>query len=160
VAEVAAVGQAVGRVVPAKSPANSLIRTWNVRAFDGVSPVWRSASGGSPIRDLSNVLVIAGIVRCFDLVAVQEVRCSGQAFLAMMTVLGPDWAYLVTDRRTGNSKRLPFGVWGEDQAGRAVECPLCSCPPPTTDGRLPGPDGLAGVAPTAAVGQATSRPVW
>ena len=111
VAEVAAVAQAVARVVPAKSATNLLIGTWNVRAFDRVSPVWRSAAGASPIRDLSNVLVIAEIVRRFDVVAVQEVRRSAQAFLAMMTVLGPGWAYLVTDvagGRAGNSERLAF----------------------------------------------------
>ena len=100
VAEVAAVGQAVGRVVPAKSPTKLLIGTWNVRAFDRVSPVWRSTPGTSPIRDLSNVLAIAEIVRRFDVVAIQEVRRSAQAFLAMMTVLGPDhfplWCELTT----------------------------------------------------------------
>jgi hypothetical protein len=110
-AEVAALDRALARVVPAKSPGNLLIGTWNVRAFDRVSPVWRSASGASPIRDLSNVAAIAEIVRRFDVVAVQEVRRSAQAFLAMMTVLGPDWAYLVTDvtdGRAGNSERLAF----------------------------------------------------
>jgi hypothetical protein len=110
-AEVAALARALARVVPAKSPGNLLIGTWNVRAFDRVSPVWRSASGASPIRDLSNVAAIAEIVRRFDVVAVQEIRRSAQAFLAMMTVLGPDWAYLVTDvtdGRAGNSERLAF----------------------------------------------------
>jgi endonuclease/exonuclease/phosphatase family metal-dependent hydrolase len=82
-----------------------------VRAFDRMSPVWRSTAGASPIRDLSNVLAIAEIVRRFDVVAVQEVRRSAQAFLAMMTVLGQDWAYLVTDvteGRAGNNERLAF----------------------------------------------------
>jgi hypothetical protein len=68
-------------------------------------------AGASPIRDLSNVLAIAEIVRRFDVMAVQEVRRSAQAFLAMMTVLGPDWAYLVTDvtdGRAGNNERLAF----------------------------------------------------
>jgi hypothetical protein len=62
----------------------------------------------SPIRDLSNVLVIAEIVRRFDVVAVHEVRRSAQAFLTMMTALGPNWAYLVTDvtdGRAGNNER-------------------------------------------------------
>jgi hypothetical protein len=43
-------------------------------------------------RGLSNMLVIAEIVRRLDVVAVQEVRRRAQAFLAMMTVLGADWA--------------------------------------------------------------------
>ena len=60
---------------------------------------------------MSSVLVIAEVVRRFDVVAVQEVRDSAQAFLATMSVLGLDWAYLVTDvsdGRAGNSERLAF----------------------------------------------------
>jgi len=73
--------------------------------------VWRSRKGESPIRDLSNVACIAEIVRRFDVVAVQEVRRSAAAFLAMMRALGNSWAYLVTDVTAGdpgNSERLAF----------------------------------------------------
>jgi hypothetical protein len=52
---------ALGHVIPAKSPGNLLVGTWNIRDFDRVSPTWRSATGKSPIRDLSNVLCIAEI---------------------------------------------------------------------------------------------------
>lgn len=102
---------ALGHVIPAKSPGNLLVGTWNIRDFDRVSPTWRSATGVSPIRDLSNVLCIAEIVRSFDVVAIQEVRQSAEGFLAMVQALGPGWAYLVTDvtrGRSGNNERLAF----------------------------------------------------
>jgi len=102
---------ALDQVVPAKAARNLLVGTWNVRGFDKVTPKWRSVSGDSPIRDLSNILSIAEIVRRFDVMAVQEVRRSAQAFLAMMQVLGEGWAFLVTDVTRGpqgNNERLAF----------------------------------------------------
>ncbi len=45
---------ALGHVIPAKSPGNLLVGTWNIRDFDRMTPAWRSAAGESPIRDLSN----------------------------------------------------------------------------------------------------------
>ncbi|MGH9893988.1 MAG: endonuclease/exonuclease/phosphatase family protein [bacterium] len=103
---------ALDRVIPSKGRRrNMLIGTWNVRGLDRVTPKWRSQSGDSPIRDLSNILCIAEVVRRFDVVAVQEVRQSAQAFLAMMQALGDGWAFLVTDvtRGTaGNYERLAF----------------------------------------------------
>ena len=110
--ELRALSNALDEVIPTKQPErNLLVGTWNVRAFDRLTPKWRSRSGDSPIRDLSNVLCIAEIVRRFDVVAVQEVRKSAQAFLAMMQALGEDWAFLVTDvtrGSLGNSERLAF----------------------------------------------------
>lgn len=82
-----------------------------MQAFNEVTPKWRSAAGDSPIRDLSNVLCIAEIVRRFDGVAVQEVGSSAQAFLAMIKALGEGWAFLVTDVTLGderNHERLAF----------------------------------------------------
>jgi hypothetical protein len=71
--ELSLVRAALGHVVPAKSPGNLLVGTWNIRDFDRVSPAWRSATGESPIRDLSNVVCIAEIVCSFDVVTIQEV---------------------------------------------------------------------------------------
>ncbi len=102
---------ALGHVIPAKSPGNLLVGTWNIRDFDRMTPAWRSAAGESPIRDLSNVLCIAEIVRSFDVVAIQEVRQSAEGFLAMVQALGQGWAYLVTDVTrgpSGNNERLAF----------------------------------------------------
>lgn len=111
IAEIGKLQTALDAAVPAKTADNLLIGTWNVRAFERMSAVWRSGPGASPIRDLSNVACIAEIARRFDVVAVQEVRKSAQAFLAMMQVLGPGWGYLVTDvtqGNAGNNERLAF----------------------------------------------------
>lgn len=110
-AELAALSASLDQVVPAKSFGNLLVGTWNVRAFERVRPAWRSRKGESPIRDLSNVVCIAEIVRRFDVVAIQEVRRSAAAFLAMMTALGNNWAFMVTDvteGSPGNNERLAF----------------------------------------------------
>lgn len=111
-AQLDAVSAALDSVVPPKRLGqNLLIGTWNVRAFNRITPKWRSTSGDSPIRDLSNVLSIAEVIRRFDVVAVQEVGGTPEAFLAMMKALGEDWAFLVTDVTlgdAGNHERLAF----------------------------------------------------
>jgi endonuclease/exonuclease/phosphatase family metal-dependent hydrolase len=79
--------------------------------FDRFTSKWRSEQGDSPIRDRSNVLCIAEIVKRFDVVAIQEVRRSGTAFLAMLEELGENWAFMVTDVTegdAGNDERLAF----------------------------------------------------
>jgi endonuclease/exonuclease/phosphatase family metal-dependent hydrolase len=100
------------QVIPAKELGrNLLVGTWNLRDFDRVTSKWRSVTGDSPIRDLSNVACIAEIVRRFDVVAVQEVRKSAQALTLMMQALGEGWAFLVTDVTRGpegNQERLAF----------------------------------------------------
>ncbi len=109
--ELDALGAALDRTVPAKTAANLLIGTWNVRAFDRMTPAWRSKTGASPIRDAGNVLAIAEVVSRFDVVAIQELRRTAGAFLAMMQVLGDNWAFVVTDvtdGSAGNSERLAF----------------------------------------------------
>jgi hypothetical protein len=110
--QLAALSAALDLVIPPKQPGqNLLIGTWNVRAFDRLTPKWRSVSGDAPIRDLSNLLCIAEVVRRFEVVAVQEVRRTAQALLAMLQVLGEGWAFLVTDvtrGRLGNAERLAF----------------------------------------------------
>jgi hypothetical protein len=106
--EIRSLRAALDQVIPAKGP-NLLIGTWNVRDFDKVTQKWRSQAGDSPIRDLSNVLCIAEIVRRFDVCAIQEVRESAQGLLLMLQTLGPDWAFLVTDvtqGKAGNNERL------------------------------------------------------
>jgi len=110
--QLAALSTALDQVIPPKQPGqNLLLGTWNIRAFDRLTPKWRSVTGDSPIRDLSNLLCIAEVVRRFDVVAVQELRRSAQALLAMLQVLGEGWAFLVTDvtrGRLGNYERLAF----------------------------------------------------
>jgi hypothetical protein len=51
------------------------------------------------------------VVRRLDVIAIQEVRGSAQAFQTMMAALGPGWAFLVTDVTQGaggNNERLAF----------------------------------------------------
>jgi len=109
--ELSKLGAALDAVIPAKRRSNLIIGTWNIRAFDRVVPKWRSVRGDTPIRDLSNLACIAEVIRRFDVVAIQEVRQSAEAFLAMMEALGEGWAYLVTDvtqGKEGNNERLAF----------------------------------------------------
>jgi endonuclease/exonuclease/phosphatase family metal-dependent hydrolase len=110
--QLAHLSTALDQVIPTKQPGrNLLLATWNLRAFDRVTPKWRSVAGDTPIRDLSNLLCITEIVRRFDVVAIQEVRRSAQALLAIMQMLGDGWAFLVTDVSRGpqgNSERLAF----------------------------------------------------
>jgi hypothetical protein len=101
-AELAALSAALDRVVPAKTSTNLLVATWNIRAFDRYTPTWRSAAGDSPIRDYSNIAHIAEIVSRFDVIAIQELRRSATAFLAMLDRLGPDWAFLTSDVTEGD----------------------------------------------------------
>lgn len=109
--ELDALRAGLDQAIPAKGPDNLVIGTWNVRAFDRVAPAWRTGKGASPIRDLSNVACLAEVVRRLDVIAIQEVRASAQAFLAMMAALGPGWAFLATDvtqGSAGNNERLTF----------------------------------------------------
>jgi hypothetical protein len=46
--------------MPAKTAENLLVGLWNVQDFDRMSAVWRSATGDSPIRDLSQRAVHRG----------------------------------------------------------------------------------------------------
>lgn len=109
--QLAAVSTALDRVVPARSAGNLLIGTWNIRGFDRFTPRWHSRPGDSPIRDLSNLLVIAEVVRRFDVVAIQEVRRTGAALRCLLEMLGEGWSFLVTDvtaGAAGNHERLAF----------------------------------------------------
>ena len=98
--------------MPAKQlDRNLLVSTWNIRAFGGHTPKWRSEEGDSPRRDLLDLRCIAEIVSRFDIVAVQEARGNLAALRAILKVLGPDWGFLVTDvtkGTAGNNERMAF----------------------------------------------------
>jgi len=102
-----AISAKLDAVIPAKSPDNLLVGTWNIRDFDRVTAKWHSETGDSPVRDLSNIVSIAEIVRRFDIAAIQETRRSAEAFLLVMKALGDDWSFVVTDV-SGNRERLAF----------------------------------------------------
>lgn len=135
--ELDALGAALDQTVPAKTAANLLIGTWNVRAFDRMTPAWRSKTGDSPIRDAGNVLAIAEVVSRFDVVAIQELRRTAGAFLAMMQVLGDEWAFVVTDvtdGSAGNSERLAFVFDTRRVQSSGLACELVVAPDRATAG--------------------------
>jgi endonuclease/exonuclease/phosphatase family metal-dependent hydrolase len=128
--ELTALTDALDQVVPARTGANLLIGTWNVRAFSRLRPAWRSTPGDSPIRDLSNACCIAEVVRRFDVTAIQEVR-NPDGLLGMMRALGPSWAFVVTDvteGSRGNAERLAF-VFDRDRVSLSgLACELVVAP--------------------------------
>ncbi|HEU4450794.1 MAG TPA: endonuclease/exonuclease/phosphatase family protein [Gaiellaceae bacterium] len=103
---------ALDAVVPAKQlDRNLLVATWNLRAFGGLTESWRSEPGDSPRRDLFDVRCIAEVVSRFDVAALQEVRGNLTALRALLAVLGPQWAAIMTDvtrGRAGNDERMAF----------------------------------------------------
>jgi len=129
--QVDAYKDALADVVPPKRSDNLLIGTWNVRAFNRLTTEWRSKTGDSPVRDLSNVLCIAETLRRFDVVAVQEVGSTAEAIKATMSHLGGDWAFLVTDVTlgdAGNHERLAFVFDRERLRPSGLACELVLAP--------------------------------
>ena len=143
--QITALRAGIATMVPAKTADNLVIGTWNIRDFDRVLPAWRSKAGDSPIRDLSDVLSMAEIIRHFDVAAIQEVRRSAEGFTELMQALGPGWGFLVTDvteGAAGNNERLAF-VFDTTRiraAGLACEIVVptaaASAPPPPLTGQF------------------------
>jgi endonuclease/exonuclease/phosphatase family metal-dependent hydrolase len=98
--------------VPAKVlDRNLLVATWNLRHFGGLTERWRAGDDDSPKRDLHSVLVVAEVLRRFDVVALQEVRGDLKALRHALKALGPDWGFVVSDvtrGSAGNDERLGF----------------------------------------------------
>ncbi len=90
---------------------NLIVGTWNIRAFSGFHDQW-TENPGSPKRNLRGLAIIAEIVRCFDVIALQEVMRDTSALRHLMDrFLGPAWAVLLTDvteGEKGNSERLAY----------------------------------------------------
>jgi len=110
-AELKGLREATEAVVPAKGPGNLLIGTWNLRAFGGLTPSWAARASDSPKRDWRAIALIAAVIRCFDVVAVQEVRRDTTALAFLLDQLGPDWRVIisdVTEGDAGNDERLTF----------------------------------------------------
>jgi endonuclease/exonuclease/phosphatase family metal-dependent hydrolase len=104
--------QALDAQVPGKVlDRNLLVASWNIRVLSRVNPAWTNAAGVSPKRNLADVWAIAEILSRFDVIAVQEVRDDLQALRAIVSSLGPDWSFIVTDvteGTPGNHERLAF----------------------------------------------------
>jgi endonuclease/exonuclease/phosphatase family metal-dependent hydrolase len=98
--------------LPAKTlDRNLLVATWNLREFGGLTEKWRAAPSDSPKRDLHSLLAITEIVSRFDVIALQEVQGSIKSLRHMMKVLGPDWAFTLTDVTRGDAgggERMAF----------------------------------------------------
>ena len=95
--------QKLTREVPPKNLHESLLlATWNIREFD-------STKGGR--RTEESFAYIAEIASRFDLLALQEVRENLSALEHLQGMLGPWWAYIVTDvteGQPGNRERTAF----------------------------------------------------
>jgi endonuclease/exonuclease/phosphatase family metal-dependent hydrolase len=90
---------------------NLLVATWNVRAFGNVTKRWKSRSGDSPKRDYQDIHCIKEIVSRFDVIALQEVKGNLRGLRYLLKLLGPDWAFLLTDvtgGAAGNDERMAF----------------------------------------------------
>lgn len=111
--EMAKLRAALDATIPIKRAVdrNLLIATWNIRAFGGLTPTWRSDDDDSPKRNWRGLHAIAEIVSRFDVVAIQEVRRDLTALRTLVATLGSNWSFLVTDitRGTkGNVERMGF----------------------------------------------------
>jgi endonuclease/exonuclease/phosphatase family metal-dependent hydrolase len=108
----AALSTALDETIPARQlDRNLLVATWNLRAFGGLTPKWRSEPGDSPRRDLFDLRCIAEIVSRFDVVAIEEAREDLSALRLVLEALGDSWGLIATDvtrGRAGNSERLVF----------------------------------------------------
>lgn len=110
-AELTRIGAALDQTVPARTDANLLIATWNLRAFAGVTPRWRPDPTDSPRRAWDAVAYIAEVVSRFDVVALQEVRRDPTALRLLLQLLGADWRVIVSDVTegdAGNGERLAY----------------------------------------------------
>ena len=110
-ADLARLTQALDAAIPAKAGNNLIVGTWNIRAFGSLTRKWRSSGSDSPKRDLASALCIARILSRFDVVAIQEVKADLRALRDVLKVLGPEWAFAMTDVTygdPGNGERLAY----------------------------------------------------
>ena len=97
--------------LPSKKRNNLLIGTWNIRHFGRVQTAWESKPRVSPKRNLQDVCAIAQLVARFDVVALVEVKRDLSALRLLREILGPRWAFIVSDvteGTPGNSERLGY----------------------------------------------------
>ncbi len=96
---------------PRRTDANVIVGTWNIQKCGGFHPDW-TESPRSPKRNLRALALIAEVVRCFDVIALQEVLRETTALRYLMEqFLGPHWAVLLTDVSggdKGNAERLAY----------------------------------------------------
>ncbi|MEM1088960.1 MAG: endonuclease/exonuclease/phosphatase family protein [Pseudomonadota bacterium] len=106
-----ALSQALDDQIPAQTPSNLLICTWNIRSFASLTRRWTATGSDSPKRDLRGLRAIIEIIRRYDVIAVQELKGDLRALRDTLSFLGPDWGFLMTDVTAGakgNNERLAF----------------------------------------------------
>lgn len=90
---------------------NLIIGTWNIRAFGDIFKSW-DENPASPKRNLRAMVYIAEIVRCFDVIAIQEVKRDTSGIRMLLDdLLGPDWGLVISDVSVGskgNTERLSY----------------------------------------------------
>lgn len=109
--------EAVTASIAPQKQNNLIIGTWNLRAFGGLSRTWQATSTDSPKRDWRAVTLIAEVIRCCDVVALQEVKRQPAALRFLLETLGKSWRVIVSDVTEGdpgNDERLAF-VYNSDR---------------------------------------------
>jgi endonuclease/exonuclease/phosphatase family metal-dependent hydrolase len=114
-----------GRAIPAKVKNRLLVATWNV------------ANLGVQLRREKDYLLIAEIVRWFDLVAMQEVNNNLSGLRTIHQHLPPSFKLLFSDA-AGNEERLAF-IYDSSKVALLEEVGEIAIPPSDIrDIRLPG----------------------
>jgi endonuclease/exonuclease/phosphatase family metal-dependent hydrolase len=103
-----ALSAALDVAVPSKQlDRNLIIASWNIRELGRHNGKWTTVQTDVPKRNVGDVHLIAEILSRFDVIAVQEVQENLQALRLIMSCLGPDWGFTVTD--------VSFGDAGDDE---------------------------------------------
>jgi len=109
--ELNTLAQALNIGIPSKTDTSLLIATWNIRRFGSLTREWTAKATDTPKRDLRGLRAICEIVSRFDVIAIQEVTGDLRALRDMMSYLGPNWSFLMTDitlGAAGNDERMAF----------------------------------------------------
>lgn len=85
---------------PRRTEANLIVGSWNIVKF-----------GASHQRLPESYFYIAEVIAAYDLIAIQEVKPSLMKLEKVVSLLGPDWAYMVndvTEGAAGNQERSAY----------------------------------------------------
>ena len=85
------------RHIPKRTPKNMLLASWNLC----------NLGDDKQRRSTSDLILMAEMMRPFDLIAVQEIKDNFRPFREVVCLMGPDYDYVITDR-AGNDERLGF----------------------------------------------------
>ena len=91
-------GQMDAQIPPKTQTETMLVATWNIREF-----------GGN--RTAESLHYIAEILSRFDLIAIQEVSADLKGLQKVLSLMGPEWDYIVTgstDGSAGGGERMAF----------------------------------------------------